>query len=57
MILSEFMEGNRSANVCKQQGQWVTMMYEHGKYIKDEIALNENEAEAIAENWVQRDTI
>jgi hypothetical protein len=57
MILSEFMEGNRSANVCKQQGQWVTMLYENGNYIRDEIALNENEAEAAAERWVQRDTI
>jgi hypothetical protein len=57
MILSEFMEGNRSANVCRQQGQWVTMLYEHGEYIKDELALTEDEAEAIAERWVQRDTI
>ena len=57
MILSEFMEGNRSANVCKQQGEWVTMLYENGNYIKDEFALTELEAEARAEKWVRRDTI
>lgn len=57
MILSEFMEGNRSANVCKQQGEWVTMLYENEQYIRSEFALTEDEAEAAAERWVQRDAI
>lgn len=57
MILSEFTEGNRAANVCKQGGEWVVMMYQDGKYIKEDVALSENAAEAKAEDWVNRDAI
>jgi hypothetical protein len=51
------MEGNRSANVCRQGIEWVTMLYENEEYLRTELARNENEAETIAENWVQRVSI
>jgi hypothetical protein len=57
MILSEFMEGNRSANVCKQQNEWVTMLYENDEYLRAVICRNEDEAECVAEEWVHREPI
>jgi hypothetical protein len=57
MILSEFMEGNRSANVCKQSYEWVTMLYENDQYLRTVLCRNEDEAECVAEEWVRREPI
>jgi hypothetical protein len=52
MILSTYNEGNRSANICKQDGNYVIMFYEDGHYIRSEVSLNENAADDVAEDWV-----
>jgi hypothetical protein len=52
MILSTFENENRTANVCKQSGEYVTMLYQDSNYIRTELALTEDDAEGIAENWV-----
>jgi len=52
MIISTFEEGNKTANVCKQQGEWVVMYYEDNLYTHSEIAYNQSNAEELAENWL-----
>jgi superoxide dismutase len=52
MIISNFEEGNRSANVCRQGKSWVVMVYENDQYLETFSAYNENQAEIIAEDWV-----
>jgi hypothetical protein len=52
MILSTYEEGNRTANVCKHDGEYVIMFYEDGKYLRSEGALTESSAEVDAEDWV-----
>lgn len=54
MIISEYFgdDGSRHANVCKQDREWVVMIYEHKEYIKTILARNEDEADEIAEDWV-----
>jgi len=52
MILSNYAHENRTANVCKQSGEYVIMCYEDGHYIRSEIALSETSADDIAEDWV-----
>jgi len=52
MILSTYEEGNRTANVCKQGNEYVTMLYENNNYLRTESARNEENAEIIAEDWV-----
>ncbi len=52
MIHSTYEEGNKSANVCHQESQWVVMMYENNQYIETFLANSESNAEIIAENYV-----
>jgi hypothetical protein len=52
MILSTYEEENRTANVCKQAGEYVIMLYEDGNYLRSEVALSEGSAEVVAEDWV-----
>jgi hypothetical protein len=52
MILSTFEHENRTANVCKQSGEYVTMFYQDNNYIRTELARNEDDAELIADKWV-----
>jgi hypothetical protein len=52
MILSTYEEGNKSANVCVQQGQWVVMIYKNNQYLETLLATSETNAEIIAENYV-----
>ena len=52
MILSTYEEENRTANVCKQAGEYVIMFYEDGNYLHSEVALSKGSAEAVAEDWV-----
>lgn len=52
MIFSTYEEGNKSANVCVQQGQWVVMIYENDQYLETLLATSESNAEVIAENYV-----
>lgn len=52
MILSTYEEGNKSANVCVQQGRWVVMIYENDQYLETLLATSESNAEMIAENYV-----
>jgi hypothetical protein len=52
MILSTFENENRTANVCKQGGEYVIMLYEGGNYLRTELAINENNADLIADKWV-----
>ena len=57
MILSTFEGEDRSANVCKHSSEWIVMCYERGDYLKDYIAANQQEAENIAENWINHEPI
>ena len=52
MILSTYNEGNRTANVCKQEEEYVIMFYEDRNYLRSEVALSESSAEVVAEDWV-----
>lgn len=52
MILSTYEEGNRTANVCKQDSNYVIMFYEDGNYLRSEVALSESSAEVVAEDWI-----
>jgi len=52
MIISTFQEGNKTANVCKQQGAWVVMVYDSEEYIETILAHSEAYAEEIAEDYV-----
>ena len=52
MILSTYEHENKTANVCKQGSEYVIMFYTDGNYIKSELALNETEADDIADRWV-----
>jgi hypothetical protein len=52
MILSEYIEGPKQANVCKQSGEWVTMLYLNGEYIRSEVASSETSAKLIADEWI-----
>ena len=52
MIYSTYEEGNKIANVCFQQGEWVVMIYENGSYLETLFALSESDAEERAENYV-----
>jgi len=52
MILSTFQSSNKSANVCKIAGEYEVMFYLNNNYIDSQIALTEQQAENIAEDWV-----
>jgi hypothetical protein len=52
MILSTYQEGNKTANVCKQQHEWVVMVYENDNYIETILATSEANAEELAEDYV-----
>ena len=54
MIISEYFgdDGSRHANVCRQDKEWVVMIYENKEYLKTILARNEYEADEIAEDWV-----
>lgn len=57
MIISTFEGEGRSANVCRQGSQWIVMCYENNQYLKDAVALNEQAAEDIADNWINHEPI
>lgn len=57
MIISEFKQDNRSANVCLQQKKWVTMLYENDSFIKELVAWTEEDAEVIADRWINHESI
>ena len=52
MIVSTYEDGTRTANVCRQNGDWVVMTYENNEYLQSILARNEEDAEIIAEDWV-----
>lgn len=52
MILNTYENENKTANVCKQGADYVIMLYTDGNYIRTETALNENDADLIADKWV-----
>ena len=52
MILHHFENNNRSATVSHSQGEFVVMKYIDNNYIDEEVALNEEQAEIKAEDWV-----
>jgi hypothetical protein len=52
MIISTYEDGVRTANVCRQNRDWVVMTYENNEYLKTILARNEEEAEIVAEDWV-----
>jgi hypothetical protein len=57
MIHHTYESGIRAANVCKQQGQWVVMMYEHNQYKQTVSVLSESRAEVVAEDWVYNESV
>ena len=56
MILHHFENNNRSATVSQSQGEFVVMKYIDNNYIDEEVALNEEQAEIKAEDWVLDDS-
>jgi hypothetical protein len=52
MILSTFKNDNKSANVCKIAGEYEVMFYKDNSYLSSQLALTEQQAENIAEDWV-----
>ena len=52
MILSTFSGEDRTANVCYQSGEFVVMYYAKGKYLQEDVALTEEDAEMKAEDYV-----
>lgn len=52
MIISTYEEGNKAANVCLQQGEWVVMLYENSQYTETLVANSESKAEIMAEDYV-----
>lgn len=52
MILSTFENDNKAANVCKIAGEYEVMFYKNNSYIDSQVALTEQQAENIAEDWV-----
>lgn len=57
MIISKFEGEDRSANVCRHSKEWVVMCYKNDNFIKELIALNEQIAEDIAENWIYNESV
>jgi hypothetical protein len=52
MILSTFENKNKTANVCKIAGEYEVMFYKDNSYLNSQVALTEQQAENIAEDWV-----
>lgn len=57
MIVSTFEGEGRSANVCKHDREWVVMCYIDEQFIEELVALNEQQAEDKAEDWVYNESI
>lgn len=57
MIVSSFEIENRQANVCRQGREWVVMCYENSQFIKDLIALREDDAELLADKWLHHEPV
>jgi hypothetical protein len=57
MIISTYENEKRTANVCKQGSEWVVMCYESNQYLKDILAVNENQAELIADQWLNHEPV
>lgn len=57
MIISTYENEKRAANVCKQGNEWVVMCYEDNEYLKDIVTLNENQAELIADQWLNYEPV
>lgn len=52
MILHHFENENKTATVSFSQGEFIVMKYVDNNYIDEDVALNENDAEMKAEDWV-----
>jgi len=52
MILSEFMEGNKKADVCKENDKFIVNYYLNNELVKTKPAYDEEDAEILAEDWV-----
>jgi hypothetical protein len=52
MILHHFENENKSSTVSHSQGEFIVMKYIDNNYIDEEVALNEEQAEIKAEDWV-----
>jgi hypothetical protein len=52
MILSEFMEGNKSASVHEEDGKFIVNYYLNNELVKTKPAYDEEDAEILAEDWV-----
>ena len=52
MILSTYMEGNKKADVCKKDNEFIVHYYLDNELVKTKQTYDEENAEILAEDWV-----
>lgn len=52
MIIHEFMEGKRTSTVHEEDNKFIVKFYINDELVKSQPAYDEEDAEALAEDWV-----